>query len=414
MGVSEPDEIAVTESLAELLSTTIEALSFLELVSTRTDVLSTAPCPPEILVRFAEFTFRDLVCQPDVRNVLQQLMRGGVVDCRPLHARCPRLFSQGDLEVQEACELITSVQNSLASVVPGVNVLQSGGGIVDAVRLGFFVQKALRTLDRHAAKVDLQEVSARLRAAGAFKGLVALCIRIAQARDPNDECLRPQDPSSARIQQLHYSRLECYQVVIAVLEDLLARSEQHHTLGGTPQARMDVLSGGGSMSAELMTKLGAGARDAHAGEKRAGELPELVAVPVPTSEALPTLDAMLRHCLEAHPYLADELFHFCVLKWMLQRSLPAYRYESPYLKGFLETQAQDQPELLCRYFQHRGCWAEAHDKYMSLACGGRTVLPPEERLVLLQSAALCANMPGSNRRVEPVLKAINEVRRNRC
>merc|ERR1719162_1292606 len=159
-------------------------------------------------------------------------MRGGVVACRPLHARCPRLFSAGDLEVQEACELLANVQSNIASATQGMAGSAQGGASVgmDAVRLGFLVQKALRTLDRHAAKVDLQEVTARLRSAGAFKGLVALCTRVAQARDPNDECLRPQDPTSARVQQLHYARLECYQVVLTVLEDILLRSQQQQTI----------------------------------------------------------------------------------------------------------------------------------------------------------------------------------------
>lgn len=44
------------------------------------------------------------------------------------------------------------------------------------------------------------------------EGLVSLCSSVARARDPKDEALRPQDPSNPRIQQLHYARLECYQV----------------------------------------------------------------------------------------------------------------------------------------------------------------------------------------------------------
>jgi len=144
-----------------------------------------------------------------------------------------------------------------------------------------------------------------------------------------------------------------------------------------------------------------------------GELPELLPMPIQGATALKVLDALLHLCLEGQPYLADELFHFCILKWMMQRELPAYRYDSPYLKGFLETQARDQPQLLCRYFQHRGRWAEACDAYMALArtrgIGGGPELSADERMVLLQSAALCARMPGSNRRVEPVLQAINEL-----
>jgi len=404
---SEQDEVAMATALSELLNTAIEALSFLELVAARTDVLSAAPeqCPESTLVRFAEFTFRDLVCQPAVREVLQQLMRGGVVDCRPLHARCPRLFSAGDLEVQEACELLSSVQSSLASIRSDRSTSQAFGGTVDAVRLAFLVQRALKTLDRRASQVNLQEVAAQLRAAGAYKGLVALCIRVAQARDPNDECLRPQDPSNARVQQLHYARLECYQVVLSVFEELIERAPRdYNAFMGTPMAQQ---------SNPNVKVLNDRAFDARGVELQNEDLPELLAVPIVASQAITALDALLRHCLEAHAYLADELFHYCILKWMLQRGLPAYRYNSPYLKNFLETHAKEQPELLCQYFQHRGYWAEAHDAYMALACGHSRATTPEERLVHLQSAALCANMNGSNRRVEPVLKAINDLKRNR-
>ena len=46
---------------------------------------------------------------------------------------------------------------------------------------------------RGGPQVDLLDVAARLRSAGAYRGLVALCARLARARDPRDECLRPED-----------------------------------------------------------------------------------------------------------------------------------------------------------------------------------------------------------------------------
>merc|ERR1712032_1769600 len=138
------------------------------------------------------------------------------------------------------------------------------------------------------------------------------------------------------------------------------------------------------------------------------DVPELLPVPVPDAQAYPVLDLLLHHCLEGQPYLSDELFHFCILKWMKEKELPAFRYDSPYLKGFLERHARNQPELLCRYYQHRGRWAEACDAYMRLArddgaASGRPPLSREDKLVHLQSAALCAKMPGSNRREEPIV-----------
>merc|ERR1711879_786439 len=129
------------------------------------------------------------------------------------------------------------------------------------------------------------------------------------------------------------------------------------------------------------------------------------------------LDAFLHYCLEDHQFLADELFHFCLLKWMAERDLPMYKYDSPYVTTYLEQHACDQPKLLCLYYQHRGRWADACDAYLALAQGpvaGRTLpggqptaqLDVDEQILLLQSAALCAQMPGSNRRAEPIRQAM--------
>ncbi|CAE8600116.1 unnamed protein product, partial [Polarella glacialis] len=334
LGSAAQEEAAAATGSLQLVTTSLEVLGFLDLLAGRVDVLSAAPCPAEILVRFSELTFRDLVCQPEARRVLQQLMQGGVVQCRQLHTRCPTLFSAADLEVQEAYELLAMVRNSLSASAAGSSTL-------DLARLSHLTGRALRTLEQHASRVDLTEASSRLRAVGACKGLIALCSSIARARDPRDEALRPQDPAGPRIQQLHYARLECYQIVLEIFEDLLAHARKLGTMqGASPQ-----LPTVGSPPTEL---------------------PELLPAHVKEADAMPILDALLRHCLEAQQYMADELFHFCVLKWMMQRRLPPYRYDSPYLKNFLETHARDQPELLCRYFQHRGRWAEASDAFVSL------------------------------------------------
>jgi len=315
------------------------------------------------------------------------------VACRQLHAKCPQLFSAKDLEVQEAYELLGVVRASLHDA-------RASGSSSDMVRLSHLVQRPLRTLERNAARVDLAEAAARLRAVGACKGLVALCTRMARARDPQDEALRPQDPSSARAQQLHYLRVECYQVVLEIFEDLYMLARQH-------TGDMGLGSGMASSSRGLASN----AMSAASGVSL-NELPELLPMPISPSSAMSYLDALLRLCLEDRVHGADELFHFCILKWMMQRELPVYRYDSPYLKGFLERHAREQPELLCRYFQHRGRWAEACDAYMALvrrsATGAGAQISRRDRLVLLQSAAMCARMPGSNRPVEPILRAIAE------
>lgn len=216
-------------------------------------------------------------------------MCGGVVACRSLHAKCPRFFSQADLEIQEAYELLTVAQTGIGSA-KGV------GGSLDIVHLSNLVQRALRAFEQHVSRVDLTEVSRRLRAVGACRGLIALCARIARSRDPNDETLRPQDYTSMHVQQLHYSRLECYQVVLEIFEELIVSASTCRGL----TAGQDLLHGYvkplGSTSSMGM---GLGLRV---------ELPELLPVPVAPDDATPVLDALLRYCLESQPQLADEFF----------------------------------------------------------------------------------------------------------
>lgn len=93
---------------------------------------------------------------------------------------------------------------------------------------------------------------------------------------------------------------------------------------------------------------------------------------------------------------------------MVQRGLEVYRYNSPYLKGFLETRAQTEPELLCRFYERRGQWDEACDTYLALGRRIGAHDSVEQRLLWLQSALFCAQMPGSNRCVEPIRRALNE------
>merc|ERR1712217_136097 len=241
------------------------------------------------------------------------------------------------------------------------------------------------------------------------KGMISLCVRIARVRDPHDQCLRVQDPSNARVQQLHYARLECYQLALQLFEELLEGKQRHEASSGA------VMSGTSAFQMGMGGYLTeSGKVDVHQATN-AREVPELLPVPVHDSQAYPVLDLLLNHCLEWQPYLSDEMFHFCILKWMISCKLPAFRYDSPYLKGFLEKHVRDQPQLLCQYYQHRSRWAEACDAYMAVARdpGAKMEDKPlsrDDRLVLLQSAALCAKMPGSNRREEPILREMHKLR----
>eukprot|EP00930_Biecheleria_cincta_P056234 TRINITY_DN42394_c0_g1_i1.p1 TRINITY_DN42394_c0_g1~~TRINITY_DN42394_c0_g1_i1.p1 ORF type:complete len:1375 (-),score=190.03 TRINITY_DN42394_c0_g1_i1:50-3868(-) len=398
-GAPVQEEAIATDGAVRLISTALEVLDFLELLSSRGDSMSAAPCQPETLLRFSEMTFRDLVCQPEARRVLHQLLQAGIVGCRQLHSRCPSLFSTADLQVQEAYELLKRVQTSLGSA-------SVGGSALDLARLSHLTQQALQILQKHSSQVDLMEVTSRLRSVGAFKGLIALCLSVARCRDPRDEAIRPQDSANPRIQQLHYARLECYQMIIDVLEDFVAFARKR----------------GMMLSSWLHS---GGPHEVSAGSPGLvrTDLPELIPAQVTEADAIAILSALLRHCLEGREHQADELFHFCVLKWMMQCGLPPYKYNSPYLKKFLETHAQDQPEFLCRYLQHHGRWAEAYDAYLALAKkvhkrhagtdastnDESMALGIQEQLLLLQNAAICARMQGSNRRVEPILRMMTEL-----
>lgn len=405
-GLSEADLVVGAKAL---VATALEALEFLELVASRTDSLTAASLSPETLVQFAEITFRDLVCQPEARRVLQQLMQGGVVECHQLHNRCPRLFSAADLELQEALEHLEAAQQGLLAA-KGSGA--PGSATMDHVRITHLVQRALQSLEKHAARVDLVEVASRLGAVGAFRGLIGLCVRAAAARDPCDEALRPKDPTSARAQQLYGARVQCYQIILELFEELLAGMRQQQAIAEeTP-----VFFGLDSAAPSIPSVGGAVAPSSDF------ELPELLPMPIELCAAAVALDRFLRHCLEGHQCSTDELFHFCILKWMMDRGLPVYRYKSKFLSGFLEAHAANKPELLCRYYQQNGDWARACDAYLALAQGrgsgglhGRasssSASEPtiEEQIVLLQSAALCAQMPGSGRRAEPIRQAMAEL-----
>ncbi|CAK9003250.1 unnamed protein product [Durusdinium trenchii] len=364
------EEVDAANGAMQILVASMEALDFLELMSNCTAAMASGSCSAETLLRFSELTFRDLVCQAEARKVLQQLMQAGIVACRDL-SNCPSLFHQADLEVQEAYEILKLVESSLQAATQST---------LELARLSHLTHRALETLERNAAQVNLMDAAARLRAVGACKGLIALCSSVARARDPKDEALRPQDPSNPRLQQLHYARLECYQVVLGLLEDVCSFARQR--------------------SGSILQSL--------APTERRMELPELLPSHLSDADAMAILDGLLRHCLEGHRYQADELFHFCVLKWMMQCGLPPYQYKSPYLKNFLLVHAKDHPELHCRYLQHNGRWAEACDAYLSLARDAERQDGHDDRLLMLQNAALCARMPRSNRRVEPILRMMSE------
>ncbi|CAJ1402783.1 unnamed protein product [Effrenium voratum] len=361
-----------------LVAASMEALDFLELLSGCTTAMAAGACP-EALLRLSELSFRDLVCQPEARRVLQQLMQAGIVACRDL-ANCPSLFSKADLEIQEAYEILKVVEANLVA----------NSSALEIARLSHLTHRGLGILEQHAAHVNLMEAAARLRAVGACKGLVSLCSSVARARDPKDEAMRPQDPSNPRVQQLHYARLECYQVVLGILDDVLSFARQR----GRMQSSFAMLPNPSTESGVQP------------------ELPELLPSRLSEVDTVPILDGLLRHCLEGHRYQADELFHFCILKWMMQSGLSPYQYKSPYLKNFLLVHAKKNPEMHCKYLQHNGRWAEACDAYLSLAKDAERSDPhSDNRLLMLQNAALCARMPRSNRRVEPILRMMSETLR---
>merc|ERR1712232_433965 len=157
-----PAETSLFAGLSILVATSVEALQFLELVAVRASALATAPMSAQTVARFSELTFRDLVCQPEARRVLRELMCAGVVACRQLHSRCPRLFNAAELEVQEAFELLDTVQRGFLAA------RGAGGGTagIDHVRLTHLVQRALQAFERHAAREPewfLVDVSQRLK-----------------------------------------------------------------------------------------------------------------------------------------------------------------------------------------------------------------------------------------------------------
>merc|ERR1712187_153931 len=114
--------------------------------------------------------------------------------------------------------------------------------------------------------------------------------------------------------------MECYQIVLEIFEELLARTRSQP---GRPGEAHAVFSMDGGVGRDLV----GGARAGSALVRAA--IPELSPMPDDPGTASAVLDAFLHYCLEDHQFLADELFHFCILKWMAERGLPMYKYDSP-------------------------------------------------------------------------------------
>ena len=152
------EELEAAHGAVQLVTASLEALDFLDLLSGCTAAMSSGSCPAEVLQRFSELTFRDLVCQPEARQVLQQLMQAGIVACRDL-SRYPTLFSQSDLEIQESFEILRMVETSLKAA--GVST-----SMLEIAKLRSLTCRALAVLERHAAHVNLAEVYNRLRTMG--------------------------------------------------------------------------------------------------------------------------------------------------------------------------------------------------------------------------------------------------------
>ena len=160
-----PEELDSANGALHLVTASVEALDFLELLSGCTAAMASGSCPAETLLRFSELTFRDLVCQPEARRILQGLMQAGIVACRDL-SNCPSLFSKAALEVQEAYEILKAVESSLKAV----------NSTLEMARLSHFTHRALAILERNAAHINLMEAASRLRAVGACKaGCPNLC-----------------------------------------------------------------------------------------------------------------------------------------------------------------------------------------------------------------------------------------------
>ena len=154
------EEQDAAHGAAQIVIASLEALDFLDLLSGCTTAMSSGCCSAEVLQRFSELTFRDLVCQPEARQVLQQLMQAGIVACRDL-SRCPTLFSQADLEIQESFEVLGMVHTSLKAA--------GATSMLEIARLSGMTHRALSVLERHASHVNLAEAANRLRAVGACK-----------------------------------------------------------------------------------------------------------------------------------------------------------------------------------------------------------------------------------------------------
>ena len=164
------EELESANGALQILSASMEALDFLELLSGCTAAMATGSCPAETLLRFSELTFRDLVCQAEARRVLQQLMRAGIVG-RDLSS-FPTLFSKADLEVQKAYEILKMVESSLQAAQATGTVGAGAATSIEMARLSHLAHLALNTLERNGAPMNLMEGPSRLAALGLKTGVL--------------------------------------------------------------------------------------------------------------------------------------------------------------------------------------------------------------------------------------------------
>uniref|UniRef100_A0A8D8PSS0 Nuclear pore complex protein Nup155 n=4 Tax=Cacopsylla melanoneura TaxID=428564 RepID=A0A8D8PSS0_9HEMI len=302
-------------------------------------------------------TFQQLISTPgnqDVCSVLMNhLLNYYLVDNTPVHSVtlklrevCPKIFRNEDATCAKANELVMYAKKKISKE--------------DKEQ---YLRNSVKLYKEVIPRINLKEVCRQYATCQFYDGIVSICIDFARKIDPSDTASRyyyNQSMDSASYVQ----RLECYNEIINVLEQLYNSGQSGNT------AAVNIPRSPGYC-----------------------ELP-IAETQIPSKlEAKAHIDHIIAQCLAS----ADTLLHASVYDWMITKGLTYELIESskPSLEKYLvrcQNMSQfslDHNGLLWKYHERHGNHAAAADILMKMARTPDNNVQLEERREFLAKALLC-------------------------
>ncbi|TGZ56636.1 hypothetical protein CRM22_010114 [Opisthorchis felineus] len=309
-----------------------------------------------------------------------------------LRSNCPTLFANEDAISAKASEcLIQAIL--LRSTLPTVEAESPVDASVDDTlsRIDELIANAQELYAEAGPGLDLDGAVTRLEACGAWHGAVALCLAVANKRDPNDvaaDCLktgrRPSaDPIAVdgkrgvveprnRRQMYAQSELSATEGRYDAYHHAVRCFERLWVLCQLPPSATDLLNQSSFTDIKQADKLGT----------LSGAC--LLEVTPSSSSARILLYSIFQEVVQS----TDILAHFEVFSWLISHGLTdtAVALNSPHLEAYLRSrlrQCPDDPDLRCllwRQLERRGARLEAAQVLEHLAVTPCRKLTLEARL----------------------------------